>query len=163
MKPITLPSQDKLHYLFYYNEKTGAFYARFKAPNRKIGQRGTGKGSGYLMWSVDGVRFLEQRLIWMYVYGEDPGSLEVDHKDRDKSNNKIENLRLATRSQNQSNIRFRGVTWSKDTNKWQAQIQVNSKKIHLGLFTEEQDAINAYQEAKKRLHGEFAPSTTHTN
>jgi hypothetical protein len=75
----------------------------------------------------------------------------IDHIDGDKLNNNIENLRLVTHQENQWNrTRAKGYTWNKKDKKWRAQIQLNGKVKHLGNFDNENDARNAYLEAKKK-------------
>lgn len=93
-----------------------------------------------------------------------PRGYEVDHKNRNGLDNRRENLRPTTRSQNHANqrtsqtgkrhSRYKGV--SKCGCKWQAYIAINGKKCHLGTFADEQGAATAYNEAAKRLFGEFA-------
>lgn len=88
-------------------------------------------------------------------------SEDVDHWDNDPLNNKRSNLRLATRQQNASNRKMhtknkaglKGVSRHKD--KYQAQIQVNYKKIYLGVYNTPEEAYIAYCEASKKYHGEF--------
>ena len=88
----------------------------------------------------------------------------VDHKDGDGLNNQKENLRPCTVSQNCWNVgKFstntsghKGAFWHKGTNKWRAQISCNGKSKHLGYFDSVEEAAEAYKEAAKRLHGEFA-------
>lgn len=88
----------------------------------------------------------------------------IDHKDRNGLNNQRENLRPATRSQNQMNqgIRidnisgYKGVTFHKLNNRWMAQITRRSKVICLGYFDDPIKAAEAYDRAARRLHGDFA-------
>ena len=91
----------------------------------------------------------------------------VDHRNRNSLDNRIDNLRFATYSQNacnrNSNIdksktssMYRGVTINKKNGKWSAKISVNSKKVWLGSFTNEIDAASAYDDAARKYHGEFA-------
>lgn len=91
-----------------------------------------------------------------------PGML-VDHRDHNGLNNHRWNLRYATNAQNNMNQRstrgtshFLGVTWSLACSKWAAQIKVDGKHIHLGVFTSETDAALARDEASRRYFGEFA-------
>jgi len=93
-----------------------------------------------------------------------PGE-QVDHIDRNTVDDRIENLRLATSSQNQANrskpkgtysSEYKGVHWYKRTKKWMARIMVNQKSIHLGYFTDEMDAASAYDEAAMEHFGDFA-------
>lgn len=88
---------------------------------------------------------------------------QIDHKDRNRKNNRIENLRLATASQNcvnrpsrRKNGTPRGVCWHKGQNKWTAKIEQNGKKIWLGTFDSAETARLAYIEASKKIHGEFS-------
>lgn len=88
---------------------------------------------------------------------------ETDHKNHNKLDNRRGNLRPASRSQNQGNrkiqqgvSKFKGVHWYKDRKKWQAQIKFEGKRKHLGYFTDEIEAVEAYNRAAKKLFGEFA-------
>ena len=93
-----------------------------------------------------------------------PADMEVDHINGNPLDNRRTNLRICSRSENMQNQRhqtggtskFKGVYWSKHTRKWRAQISINWKKKHLGLFETEQEAALAYNVAALELHGEFA-------
>jgi len=76
----------------------------------------------------------------------------IDHKDRCRSNNKIENLQVATNQQNLFNTDAKGYYFHKSTNKYQAQITLNGKTIYLGEFVNEADAREAYLKAKAIYH-----------
>ena len=76
----------------------------------------------------------------------------IDHEDIDCTNNNIENLRVVTNQENHFNTKCKGYTWDKKRQKWKAQIQVNGKNKHLGLFVLEKDARQAYLTAKEKLH-----------
>jgi len=78
---------------------------------------------------------------------------QVDHIDGQRLNNSLTNLRVVTHQQNQWNrLTAKGYCWSKQHNKWCAQIKVNKKKIHLGYFNTEQKARDAYLKAKNIYH-----------
>ena len=87
----------------------------------------------------------------------------VDHIDGNPLNNKIENLRAATNSQNQANTRlskantsgYKGVYFHKSTGLWQASVRKDKKLIHLGLFQNIEDAVKARRTHFEVLHGEF--------
>jgi hypothetical protein len=92
-----------------------------------------------------------------------PDGVEIDHIDGDGLNNKDENLRFCTHSQNSANrvdskntSGYKGVVWSKAGSKWQSQIIVNRQYIYLGYFGDIEDAARAYDEAAKKYFGEFA-------
>lgn len=93
-----------------------------------------------------------------------PKGFDVDHINRDGLDNRRSNLRICTRSQNIQNQKIhkdnrygaRGLYWDKSRKKWQVRICINYKTIHIGRFENKEDAINAYNEAAKKYHGEFA-------
>jgi hypothetical protein len=121
-------------------------------------------GSFYYTVKINQVSYPSHRIIWAIVKGEDPGDFEIDHKDRDSTNNKIENLRVSTRSENASNKSiqsnntsgFRGVVWCKRTQLWMAQIGKEGKNLFLGRYKNLDDAVKARAEASKNYHLEFA-------
>jgi len=89
--------------------------------------------------------------------------VQIDHRDHNGLNNQRENLRIATNAQNQHNraefrgsCSLKGITWNKNSRKWQARIQVNCVRIHLGLFIEPLEAARTYDEAARKYFGEFA-------
>jgi hypothetical protein len=137
-----------------YDAKTGAF------TRNKNGQKiGKINKDGYVEISVYSKRYLVHRLAWFYVYGVWPeGSL--DHVDRDKTNNAIDNLRKLTPSQQAQNTNlhplntsgYRGVFLDKQTNRWRARIRVNNVKHSLGAFDTAEEAYAAYLLAAKKYH-----------
>lgn len=121
-------------------------------------------------WSFDGryaTRAEKGKRVYMHrVVAQTPPGMETDHRSGDRLDNQRQNLRNATITQNRSNARkhhdnrtgFKGVSWSKQNKKWQAQIQVNGKKICIGFFSAPEDAAQAYdaKAKEKDMHGEFA-------
>lgn len=96
------------------------------------------------------------------IVGAAPGVM-VDHINGNTLDNRRENLRVCSNSDNQKNrhrangsSRFKGVCWNKQSNKWQAGIKLNGKSKHLGLFGSEEDAARAYDQAAAQMFGEFA-------
>jgi hypothetical protein len=98
--------------------------------------------------------------IWEHHNGPIPVGRTVDHVGHDTLDNRLSNLRLATNSQQAQNRRlrtdnksgYRGVHWHKATGKWTASIQVNGKRMHLGLFTDKIEAARAYDAAAAIHH-----------
>lgn len=91
------------------------------------------------------------QFIWYLATGEVVEC--IDHINGIKSDNIISNLRSVTSQENTFNrIKAKGVCWHKLVNKWQAQIKIDGKSIHLGYFIHEQDARQAYLDAKIKYH-----------
>jgi hypothetical protein len=133
----------------------------------KIGDKaGNLRSDGYMQLKIYSVNYFMHRIIWAYYYSVIPNNLEIDHIDGNKANNMIENLRLATRSQNNSNNKrahrnsksnILGVHWHKARSKWVALIGKNNKDFHLGYFVNQEDAIAARKAAELQHFGEFTP------
>ena len=85
------------------------------------------------------------------VYGNVDFDL-LDHINLDKTDNRISNLRIVTSQQNRFNTKAKGCSYHKGNKKWCAEIMLNYKKISLGYFNTEEEARNAYLEAKKKYH-----------
>jgi len=94
--------------------------------------------------------------------------IEVDHKDHNGLNNQKENIRAVTKKQNSFNkksyknstSKYVGVSWNRQSNKWQAQVRENGKIKYLGRFINEDDAARAYNKAAVESYGEFANLNT---
>lgn len=108
------------------------------------------------------MRIVNKKTITMHrLIMNPPRNMQVDHINGDRLDNRRENLRICTQSQNctnrasvKSKSGYKGV--SKHWNKWRAVIKVNQKKIHLGLFDTKEEAALAYNKAAKVYFGDFA-------
>jgi hypothetical protein len=160
----TIPTQQYLHETFNYNPDTGLFFRKRKISNiTKIDKPLlAGAKSGRISIHINGKIYRAHKLAWLYVYGEWPQ--EIDHINNDGTDNRICNLRKATRSENTCNRRtqvnnksgHKGVSWCKSKNKWDARIGVENKIITLGRFEKIEDAIAAVNNARQKHHGNFA-------
>ncbi len=115
--------------------------------------------SGYRVTRVNGKNYRVHRIIWEMHHGEIPCGLEIDHINRDRLDNRIENLRLATRHEQNLNMSKRkstsgitGVCWSKKDKRWQALIGFKGKSYYLGQFIEKRDAIKARRDAEIKFN-----------
>jgi hypothetical protein len=157
------PTQERLLELFKYNPNDGSF-ERIKttAPKAIKGMVifGSKNSSGYLLVSVDSKTFVAQRLAWIISNGDIQSGLQIDHINRDRSDNRLCNLRLVTHMENGHNQKLRatnnsgyaGVFWHTQSKKWRASIMVNYKPIHLGGFDTPEEANVAYVTAKEIYH-----------
>lgn len=153
-------TQQRLQELLDYNADTGVFvWKRRRAGMAKSGtMAGAVKTGGYVQIMVDGQMYLAHRLAWLYVHGCFPKAM-IDHINRDPADNRIANLREASDKQNRENCRLQrnnttgtaGVYWVKRMSKWQAKIGHNRKRVHLGYFQSEAEAISAVKAAKQEL------------
>jgi hypothetical protein len=160
-EPLT---QEALHSLFRYDSRTGHFYRLRATGGTRVGeQAGRKTADRYRRISINGRSYLASRLAWFYIYGGWPKN-EIDHINHDTSDDRIDNLREATRSQNcfNSNLSknisgYRGV--SHNYAKWKAIINIGKKRFYLGTFETREEAAEAYNRAAKEMFGEFAGPT----
>lgn len=152
-----LPSAAELWELFSYNPLTGELFWRIRrsSQTRLDGPAGFTNAYGYRSIKLGGFQRLAHRLVWAWVTGADPGKIQLDHKDQNKANNRIWNLRLCTDTQNRANILgMRG--WCRANGRYKARLIHNGKTLYLGTYDTPEEAHAAYLAARKRLHGSFA-------
>jgi hypothetical protein len=152
-----------------YNPLNGEFTwnhnpARSRQWNGQFaGRRAGNLRDGYRRIKIQGRTYTASRLAWLHVHGQWPKH-EIDHINRARDDDRIANLREATRSENQQNAGtradntcgYRGVYWSKHRNRWMAVINLPSKRLWLGHFDTPAKAHEAYQHAARQHFGEFA-------
>jgi len=158
--------QERLKELFDY--KDGNLYWKVKKQRITCGDvagsllRKYGNKTDYWAICADGNNYKAHRLIWLYHFGYMPPM--IDHIDGNGLNNKIENLRIATPSQNAFNRKIspksksgiKGVYWNSRLNKWRVDINAFKKRVYLGLFQTKEEAAVIAAEARNQLHGDFA-------
>ena len=133
---------------YTYNPETGKIFGLY---GKEIISKSK---SGYiqLFLKIDKPYLLyAHHFAWYMVYGNTDFEI-LDHINRNKSDNSIDNLRIVTSQQNHFNINAKGCSWDKRRNKWQSQIHIDDKTIYVGAFNTEQEAHKAYLEAKKKYH-----------
>lgn len=135
-------------------------------PETGILTRKTQCGRGYVGQVIEGdllslnyKRVTKARVIWCLYYGEwPPDNLVVDHINRNHNDNRINNLRLATKSQNGFNVSHwedKGI-YQVSEHTWAARISISGVQIHIGCFNSKEVAIEAYKKIARETRGEFA-------
>lgn len=153
--------------LLRYDATTGHL-VWIKPPRRgiSVGRIAGKKGpTGDIVTGFDGRTFRAHRLIWLMVYGRWPLG-DIDHVNGIPSDNRIDNLRECTRSNNCANTKrpktnlsgFKGASLHRKSGKFAARIRVRGKRIWLGLYDKPELAHAAYVKAAKQYFGEFARS-----
>ena len=120
------------------------------------------KGTGYIHVKIKAKAFKAHRLVFLYHHGYLPEC--VDHIDGDKTNNKIENLRAATKEENCRNQKIRstnksgykGVKWVEHCKKWQVEVCKNYKQLRFGMYEDLELAGLVAIEATELIHGRFS-------
>ncbi len=156
---------NRLRELLDYDHETGWFTWVVSRPHRPAGSRaGTTTDNGYRAVSIDGTRYYEHRLVWLWMAGTFPPE-EIDHINRQRHDNRFCNLRCASRCENganrasDSNNRhgFMGI-WQARNGRYAAGITKNGRKTFLGYFDTAEEAHGAYAQASIELRGSFAPA-----
>lgn len=153
-----------------YNPDSGEFRWLERPGDHGWTRKNAGKVAGYLDTSVNylrigmyGERFFAHRLAWLFMMGEWPIH-HVDHINGDRTDNRWNNLRSATQTENNHNVGLRrnntsgvkGVSWDAERSRWFASITVNGKSKGLGRYEEFDDAVAARKKAEAEYHGAFA-------
>jgi hypothetical protein len=150
------------------NSTTSVDASRPDAPQRwntRYAGKPTGisiDSGGYASLQIDKRRYLTHRIVWLHTKGWLPKQ-DLDHRDGNRTNNAIENLRLATVSQNNANqVRTsrkgfpRGCQQDPKTGNWNVKIKAQGKVVYIGSFSEREVAARAYLDAAELLHGQFS-------
>lgn len=148
---------ERLRERLSYEKETGIFLWRVNVSNKRAGDIAGTLNGGYWSIGVDGSVYLAHRLAWLYVTDEWPEN-DVDHENHNTTDNRWENLRPATHSQNHQNRKvsvkntsgFTGV--HRANGRWAASIKIDQRRISLGRFDRVEDAAEAYASAKSRIH-----------
>ena len=128
------------------------------------GEAGYDREDGYRRIRIKDKEWYVHRVAWYLAYGVWP-ERDLDHINRDPRDNRPCNLRIATRSGNRYNSKnqrnntsgYRGVSWKKETKKWQVSVQMNGRRKHLGYFEGLEEAARVFDEHLKQVAGEFYP------
>lgn len=150
-------NQNQLKELIHYDEITGVLTSLQDRPRCPTGSvLGSNNGRGYLRLMLCNRKYYAHRLAWLYVYGVWPD--EIDHINHVKTDNRIINLRSASRVDNNKNASKRadnksnvsGVHWKNSIKRWVAQIRRDPENRHLGSFSDKFEAICCRKSAENK-------------
>lgn len=160
---MTILTQHKVRSLLGYDPLTGHLTHLINRPPTGVAGEPAGwvTGRGYVRVTVEGVNLPANKVIWLWMTGVYPVE-DVDHKDRNRSNNVWLNLRLATRSENLTNqgkkpnnaSGFKGV--STRGNSHMVRLRIAGKSTIIGSYPSAEEAAAAYDVAALKHYGEFA-------
>lgn len=144
-------SVEELKKLLTYDPLTGLF-----TWNKTLGSRALEGSKAGSICKIHGYRFIRlnkklyraHHLAWLYTYGFFP-TLDIDHINQNRADNRIVNLREVDRTVNNLNTSKRkGYSFSKQRNKYIAYLQMKGKRKHLGTFNTLEEAKNEHERAK---------------
>lgn len=145
-------TQDLLKSLLTYDPDTGVFtWVRPTSTRLRVGQVAGRMNGGYISIRICGREYGAHRLAWLYIHGIWPDK-DIDHINRDRSDNRIENLRAATRAENLQNRDYTGVYWYARRSKWRVNIRANGKRMWIGDYADRNDALAARKAAVIKYH-----------
>ena len=154
-------TQARLKELLHYDPDTGIFtWIKKSKKSIPVGSvAGAQHNQGYRSLCIDYKRYLAHRIAWLYIFGEMPPGF-IDHINRNRSDNRISNLRVVDRSGNQQNHKIRkdntsgisGIYWHKQRKKWHVRIWIKRKSRNVGLFETIEEAKTARQEAEREFY-----------
>lgn len=153
---------NQLHAMFVYRDGEFIWTNPPRKAHRAVIGTAAGRpdGRGYKLIRILGHSYKRHRLVWLYHTGKWPAG-QLDHIDMDRSNDRIENLREATPSQQCANKRYHAGRFlpgvrKQERGRFLADITVRMKKIRLGRFDTEEEAHAAYLAAREKFFGEYA-------
>ncbi len=157
-------TQERVKELFDYQEDGQLIWKIKRGGKAQAGAvAGAMTSNGYLFIRMKQKSTMAHRIVFLWHHGYLPEQ-DIDHIDGNRTNNRIENLREATRSQNNGNSKiarnntsgYKGVQWCKTTKKWRSVIWINNKRKCLGRYDDIENAAKAYHEAAIVYFGVYA-------
>ena len=156
-KVKSYPSQEYLKLRFDYRDGSLFFKKRTSGVRANLKAGHLSASTGRIVTVIDGKHFFVHRLIWIHHNGTNPTE-DIDHIDRNKTNNRIENLRVITRSQNLHNAVARrgnvggcvGVNWVESRQCWRVSLCINYNQTRLGQYKDYFEACCARKSAENK-------------
>jgi hypothetical protein len=154
---------QRLKELLTYDPETGIFTWNICSGNARVGAAaGAIKSNGYITIGIDKKRYHAHRLAWFYIYNEWP-LLDIDHINRIKTDNRLCNLRVVSRSENLLNTKvrkdslsgFNGLYWDESRKRWAVRAWVNGAVKHIARVKTLAEALKLRKNAESAYRGEF--------
>ena len=160
-RTLKYPTYAELHELFFYDPDTGFLHWKIRPSSHMMwGDQVAPKPStdGYLRAGINGVLYKQHNIIWIMKHGNLPDGVTVDHKDKDRRNNRLDNLRLASNRQQEINKNVRGFTKQIDCTlrPWRSFHSIDNQMTRIGNFSTALQARLAYERRTYELEPEFA-------
>lgn len=155
------PSKEEFSKFLTYNPQSGVLTWVKGCQSGK--EAGCVTKKGYRVVTLNYIQYMAHVIAWILHYGEVRPQM-LDHINGVKDDNRIDNLRLSDDVTNQQNrgkpknntSGYKGVCWCVQTQKWQAIIKADGKRLHLGRYLTKEQAYQAYCNAAFKFHGDFA-------
>lgn len=145
------PTQEKLQSLFDYQDGELYWKASRSGIKDEFSRLGSVNQTGYVHGGIDRVVYKLHRLIYIYFHGDIPDGMEIDHRNGNRVDNKIENLRCLSHQMNMFN-QTKAKGWTKHRNKFQSEIKLpTGERKFLGTFNTKEEASTAYFNEKQRV------------
>ncbi|HAS1116380.1 TPA: HNH endonuclease [Enterobacter cloacae] len=159
-----LLTSERIKESLSFDPSTGIFVWKVKTGRSKPGMiAGSLNSFGYRQISLGGKRYFAHRLAWIWCNGEIYSGLEIDHVNGIRDDNRISNLRLVSRSQNNMNTTTskrnqsgcRGVCFHSRDKLWHARVFVNRKPAAFKTFKSKEDAIKFVTSEREKIFGSY--------
>ena len=138
-----------------YRREEGSFYYIRSGHGKISGQKaGCVRGTGYTVIIIKGKQYKAHRLVWLAEYGEFPSG-QIDHKDKNKGNNHISNLRIVTDQENKQNKDCAKGYSINNRGSYSVTLSFLGKQKFIGRYKTEEEAKAAYIEAKKKHYAGY--------
>lgn len=156
-------SADVVREIISYDPESGDLkYLQSRGPVKSGSVIKRVSNRGYITVKILGKTYQAHRVAWLIHYGEWP--VTIDHINRDRTDNRLVNLRNATQQQNMCNVPrkinntsgVRGVSWKSQSRKWQVEVKADGKRYYLGSYADIEFAELVASEGRVKLHKEFA-------